>query len=183
MLNNITNKMVTAFAVTIFLMACKTSTEVTPLKYEKFSYVIQNQKNAVSFKSLGLRKNSKYYFHKSYGKIIFSNRQKSVVNNYCNNNIITSLFLIKNLPDILEKNARTVTTEDGKKYLCYDIIEDIGGQKKMLKRYFSYQDRNYLFVVKEIKICRKNKSTEALKLSYDIDIESYADQEFKGLIL
>lgn len=183
MLINITNRLVTAFAVTTFLMACKTSTEVTALKDEKFSYVIQNQKNAVAFKSLGLRKNSKYYFHKSYGKRIFSNRQKSIVNDYCGNDIITSLFLMKSLPDISEKKSKLVTTDDGKKYQCYDIIEDIGRQKKTLKRYFSYKDRNYLFIVKEIKICRKNKSTEALKLSYDLDIESYADQEFKGLIL
>ena len=159
--------------IALFSISCS-NTFTKELYDEKYSYVIINEKNNISYKSLGARKNQKVYLKRPFTKRIFTSKSMLKFSK-CDSKKFISLYKLRVFPkEIKDIIPLKITTVDDKTYFCIDLTP----KPNQIKRYFT-DDNNikYVFVVDYEKVCNDKGD------SHDLNIKSYLEQEFQGLII
>ncbi len=138
------------FTFIAILISCSgyhaTSSEIKNSE-ERYSQLFYSMDYHIKFHSYGGRHLVKRLFFPNYGDLIFTYDNKLKESNKTKgNNVYYSLFIVENIPDnIIQKND-TLTVKLYNKPVTSFRENYTKGRRKIYKRYFTFGDKNYLFI-------------------------------------
>lgn len=114
---------------------------------DRYRYLFTSNDHNVKFHSYGGRHLARRMFYRKYGELVFTYDDRlRQIKKEKGNDVYYSLFIIKDIPERVLRKNNTVTVKLYDKKVVSFSENNIKGQKKIYRRYFTSGDAHYLFV-------------------------------------